>query len=79
MKVKVFENKELEEFPRIKCNIGKGGEKIYHMPFDQQYDRTIIDKIKGECFVSTVEEAVNKGFRRAKKYYKQHNITSTFT
>ena len=69
LKVKIIENKELEEFPRIKCNIGKGGEKIYHLPFDQQYDRTIIDKIKGECFASTVEEAVNKGFRRAKKYY----------
>lgn len=57
-----------EEFPRIKCNIGKDGEKIYHLPFDQKYDRTIIDKNKGEFFATTVAEAVEHGFRRAKKY-----------
>ena len=25
------------EYPMIKCNIGTNGEKIYHLPFDQQY------------------------------------------
>lgn len=66
--VKVIQNKKLEEFPRIKCNINNN-EKIYHLPFDQQYDRTIIGDHKGEFFAWTVEEAVNKGFRRAKKYF----------
>lgn len=28
----------------IKCNIGTNGEKIYHLPFDQQYYRTEIKK-----------------------------------
>ena len=44
-------------------------EKIYHLPFDQQYDRTIIGDQKGEFFAWTVQEAVDKGFRRAKKYF----------
>ena len=32
------------EYPMIKCNIGTSGEKIYHLPFDQQYYRTEIKK-----------------------------------
>lgn len=59
---------EFKEFPRIKCNISSSGEKIYHLPFDQQYDRTKINKI-GEFYATTVEEAEEKGFRRAMKYY----------
>lgn len=66
--VQVIQNKKLEEFPRIKCNINNK-EKIYHLPFDQQYDRTIIGDQKGEFFAWTVQEAVEKGFRRAKKYF----------
>ena len=69
--VKVIENRDFEEFPRIKCNINRdefGSEtKIYHLPMDQQYDRTRITKV-GECFAFTVEEAVRKGFRRAYKW-----------
>ena len=30
-------------FPRIKCNIGKEG-KIFHLPFDQMYDRAFMVK-----------------------------------
>ncbi|MBD5163920.1 MAG: restriction endonuclease [Bacteroidales bacterium] len=54
------------EFPRIKCNINNG-EKIYHLPFDQMYDKTVI-KNKGEMFVWTVAEAEKHGFRHAKRY-----------
>lgn len=68
LKVKVVENLDLQEFPRIKCNISKTGEKIYHLPFDQKYDYVKIDKV-GECYATTVQEAVTKGFRRAKKYF----------
>jgi hypothetical protein len=56
------------EFPRIKCNIN-GKDKIYHLPFDQQYDRTQI-KNNGEFMAWSVAEAESKGFRRAKR----HNI-----
>lgn len=70
--VKVIANRDFEEFPRIKCNINRdefGSEtKIYHLPMDQQYDRTKITK-EGEFFAFTVEEAVKKGFRRAYKWF----------
>jgi hypothetical protein len=55
-----------KDFPMIKCNINNGN-KIYHLPFDQQYYRTQI-KLPGECYTTTVEEAVEKGFRRARKH-----------
>ena len=55
------------EYPMIKCNIN-GGEKIYHLPFDQQYHRTEIKK-EGEFYASTVKEATSRGFRRAMKHY----------
>lgn len=56
------------KYPVIKCNIGRNGEKIYHLPFDQQYNRCIIDPKKGEKYVSTVAEAEKLGFRRAKRW-----------
>lgn len=59
------------EFPRIKCNINNGN-KIYHLPFDQQYDRTKIEN-EGECYVFTVEEAENLGFRRAQRHRLNSN------
>lgn len=72
LEIQIEENVEFQEFPRIKCNVNKdefGHEsRIYHLPFDQQYDRTKINK-KGEFYAYTVEEAVNHGFRRAFKYY----------
>lgn len=59
----------MHDYPRIKCNVGRDSygfkTKIYHLPFDQQYDNVIIEPQKGECFAFTVEEAENKGFRRA--------------
>ena len=55
----------LNRYPIIKCNVSmRDGEKIYHLPFDQQYDRTLIE-FKDECYVETVAEAEALGFRRA--------------
>lgn len=65
------ENYELQEYPCIKCNIGHdeyGQAKIYHLPFDQQYDSTKINK-NGEFYAMTVMEAENAGFRRAFKWF----------
>jgi hypothetical protein len=57
-----------KKFPMIKCNINQAtGAKIYHLPFDQQYDRTKIIK-QGERYVATVAEAEALGFRRAYRY-----------
>lgn len=55
------------KYPQIKCNISPTGEKIYHLPFDQQYYNTLIDK-PGEFMAITVEEAEQAGFRRARKH-----------
>ncbi len=69
--IRYSENIELGNYPCIKCNIGHnelGPTKIYHLPFDQQYDTTIIDK-PGEFYAMTVEQAENAGFRRAFKYF----------
>ena len=67
LNIKIIENMPFQEFPRIKCNISKTGEKIYHLPMDQQYDKVKIDKL-GECYAYTVDEAEQKGFRRAFRY-----------
>lgn len=54
-----------QTYPCIKCNINASTkERIYHLPFDQQYDRTKISNT-GEKYVSTVAEAEASGFRRA--------------
>ena len=65
LKVKAEENVEIGSYPMIKCNINKSGEKIYHLPMDQQYDKTVIEIDKGEKYVATVQEAEELGFRRA--------------
>lgn len=63
--VRVVDNFSLRRYPIIKCNVSlRDGEKIYHLPFDQQYDRTLIE-YKHECYVETVAEAEALGFRRA--------------
>lgn len=62
--IKIVQEKSLEKYPVIKCNIASNGDKIYHLPFDQQYDKTLI-KNKGEFYAATVKDAENKGFRRA--------------
>lgn len=64
--IKVWRQK-MCDFPRIKCNINNGN-MIYHLPFDQQYKRTIIDK-PGEFYAYTVAEAEAAGFRRAMRHF----------
>lgn len=69
LNIEFLENKPLGDFPRIKCNINRQtGEKIYHLPFDQQYDTAVIDQ-SGEFYASTVAEAEKKGFRRAFRHH----------
>ena len=70
LNITVLENYNYDKnYPCIKCNISrKDGSKIYHLPFDQQYDRIDVEVKRGECYVSTVLEAENLGFRKAMKY-----------
>lgn len=72
LSIEVIENEPLGDFPRIKCNVNKDEfgtpTYIYHLPMDQQYDRTIITERSGDCSVFTVKEAEDKKFRRAFKH-----------
>lgn len=67
--IKVVENKKLIKYPSIKCNISSSGEKIYHLPFDQQYDKIKIDKNNGEFYCDTILKAEANGFRRAYRWH----------
>jgi hypothetical protein len=61
----VVQRVDLAPFPMVKCNINATTkERIYHLPFDQQYDRTQI-RLPGEFFAWNVAEAETQGFRRA--------------
>ena len=69
LKIELHTEKLKKDYPMIKCNVNPGTkEKIYHLPFDQQYDKIIIGNTPGEFYVKTINEAVKKGFRRAFRY-----------
>ena len=69
LKIKVVENHVFDKsYPCIKCNIGSNGEKVYHLPFDQLYDKVKIEPKKGEFYAKTCQEAEEKGFRRAYRW-----------
>lgn len=50
----------------IKGNISSSGEKIYHMPGQNFYDKTVIDETKGEKWLCSEDEAVKAGWRKSK-------------
>ena len=50
---------------RIKGNISRGGERIYHLPGQEHYDATRISPSRGERWFCTEEEARAAGWRRA--------------
>lgn len=68
--IDVLENFPFDKgYPSIKCNISRRtGERIYHLPFDQQYDKVIVEPPRGEFYCRTVAEAERQGFRRAFRY-----------
>ncbi len=70
--IQLFPSVPFQEYPRIKCNVGKNskneGVRIFHLPMDQQYDNVKITEAD-ECYVSTVAEAEAKGFRRAYRWH----------
>jgi endonuclease YncB( thermonuclease family) len=50
----------------IKGNVSSGGERIYHVPGGDYYDRTQIDTAKGERWFCSEREARAAGWRRSK-------------
>jgi len=74
LQVECHENIRISNYPLVKCNVSlRDGERIYHLPFDQQYDRTKIKTAKGEKYVHTIAEAERAGFRRAWKWRPVHD------
>lgn len=49
----------------VKGNISAKGEKIYHVPGQEYYTRTLIDPDKGERWFCTEAEAVANGWRKS--------------
>ncbi|MDD5012948.1 MAG: restriction endonuclease [Candidatus Pacebacteria bacterium] len=76
LNIELAENFKFDkDYPCIKCNVSrKNKEKIYHLPFDQQYDKVKIEKNKGEFYYKTVKEAEDAGFRRAFRYHINKSI-----
>lgn len=68
LKVQVRETSMDLDYPMVKCN-KNGRSKIYHLPFDQQYDRVKVERDKGEFYVATAMEAERQGFRRALRHH----------
>ena len=50
----------------IKGNISSSGDRIYHVPGQRYYDKTLINWLKGERWFCTEQEAVAAGWRKAK-------------
>jgi hypothetical protein len=72
--VEYYENVPISTYPLVKCNVSRrDGAKIYHLPFDQQYDRIKIETGRGEKYVNTIAEAEGAGFRRAWRWRPDHS------
>lgn len=68
--IHVNEKFPIADYPRIKCNIARRTDgRIYHLPFDQQYDQTVVEPHRGERYVQAVAEAEELGFRRAWRWH----------
>ncbi len=66
--IEVVSEKSLGDYPMIKCNFNsQTGENIYHLPFDLQYDKVMMQNEKRK-YVKTVKEAMDLGCRRAFKW-----------
>lgn len=49
-------------FPAVKCKVGKDGCHRYHLPWQPNYDRLVIDPKSGDCRVWGVDIAAKMGF-----------------
>lgn len=69
--ISILDGVPLQKWPMIKCNISRNGDRIFHIPTDQMYDKIIIGDQPGEFYAWTIEEAAGAGFRHAKRYMKK--------
>jgi phosphatidylserine/phosphatidylglycerophosphate/cardiolipin synthase-like enzyme len=52
---------------RIKGNVNRKGERIYHEPDDRDYDRVVMDTTKGKRWFCSEAEAEAAGWRHARR------------
>lgn len=69
LEIEVIEAFAMKTYPMIKCNKTIQSGMIYHLPFDQQYDRVHINAKDGDVYISTVAEAEKNGFRHAYRWH----------
>lgn len=69
LNVEIKENVPLQrDYPKIKCNPSSEEGKIYHLPWDMQYDNFQVSQTRGAFYAKTIDEAEHKGFRRAYRW-----------
>lgn len=61
------EEEKTSSSQKIKGNINKRGQKIYHCPGQRHYEQTVIDESKGERWFDTEEEAQAAGWKKAEQ------------
>lgn len=70
LNINLRENVKLDKkYPKIKCNPDSPDGKIFHLPFDQQYDNFQLGNNPNAFYAKTVEEAEKLGFRRAYRWH----------
>lgn len=72
LNVEIKQEVKLDKYPCVKCNTwGTSGEKIYHLPMDQQYDKLITSR-ENRFYMESAIEAEKLGFRRAWKWHSNN-------
>lgn len=56
------------DFPMIKCWKRTESERYFYLPFDPNYDKIKINLDRGDFYVRTVKDSLEKGFKRAPKH-----------
>ncbi|NKB54964.1 MAG: thermonuclease family protein [Alphaproteobacteria bacterium] len=65
--VRLASNMPTDKPCQIKGNIGEKGVRIYHMPNGRYYNRTKINRLKGERWFCSEAQAKAAGWRRSKR------------
>ena len=70
LNIDLRENVKLDKkYPKIKCNPDSPDGKIFHLPFDQQYDNFQLGNNPNAFYAKTVAEAEKMGYRRAYRWH----------
>lgn len=62
LNVTLYEDYPFHPFPAVKCHINREGRRLYHLPWQQNYRRTILNPSNGDCLTWWVWEAAQLGF-----------------